>query len=76
MANKSNGEDEAGKGMTGKIKEILQAVPVYKDALQPGAKTMGKELKPAGENIGKAITTVTGRLECCPGAIEGSCLGI
>lgn len=56
-------EKHSKEGMISKtadsIAKVLQEVPIYKDALQPGAKKLGTELKPAAENIGKAVTTVT-----------------
>ena len=41
------------------VRDIFKEVPVYKDAIRPGAKKLGTELVPAAENIGRAATTVT-----------------
>ena len=39
-------------------KGIVEAVPVYPDAVQPAAKEFGEAAKPAGRELGEATATV------------------
>ena len=71
MAKKSNNNDKSHKGAAGKISQILQQVPIYRDALQPAVKKIGTELKPAGVNVGKAITTVTDAINVVLAPLRG-----
>src|SRR5687767_904403 len=40
------------------VKELVEAVPVYPDAVQPAAKEFGDAAKPAGRELGEAVTTI------------------
>lgn len=40
------------------VKELVEAVPVYQDTLQPAAKEFGESTKPTGRELGQALTTV------------------
>lgn len=42
------------------MKEIVEAVPVYQDAIQPGAKQVGKALETVGKAVNLALEPIVG----------------
>jgi hypothetical protein len=40
------------------VRDIVEAVPIYKDAMQPAAQTLGEQLVPVAEEVGRSLQTV------------------
>jgi hypothetical protein len=71
MAEGEKDEGGAIRNTADAVRGILQEVPVYKDAIRPAAKKFGSELKPAAENLGQSITTVTEALHLALAPLRG-----
>jgi hypothetical protein len=41
--------------VAGTVKAILDAAPLYEDLIQPATKSLGRELRPAGKQIGGTV---------------------
>jgi hypothetical protein len=68
-------EDEGIAETAKAIKQLAEAVPVYQDAIQPTAKTLGAALAPIGTEVGRAVTVATKAVNIALAPLHGMVWG-
>ena len=68
--------DQLGVGETAKaVAELAKEIPVYLDAVQPTAKSLGSALAPAGYEIGRAVTAAAKAVNIALAPLHGAVWG-